>query len=75
MKLSEMIRNLHEILDKHGDIDCYYAIDDEGNDYRPVRYKPSFYYINEESKEAHTAEYLDFMEENIDDYTPICVIN
>ena len=31
MKVSEMIKNLQEFIEKNGDLDCYYAVDDEGN--------------------------------------------
>ena len=48
MKISEMIKNLQEFMAKHGDIECYYAVDDEGNAYHPVYFKPSKYYSNEE---------------------------
>ena len=43
MKISEMIKNLQEIMSGYGYLDCYYASDDEGNDYYRVYYKPSVY--------------------------------
>lgn len=36
MKVSEMIKNLQEFMAGHGDIDCYYSEDDEGNGYHEV---------------------------------------
>ena len=47
MKVSEMIKNLQEFMEVHGDLECYYAIDDEGNTYHPVYYDPSMYYLDE----------------------------
>ena len=41
MKLSEMIKNLQEIKEKHGDLECIYAADEEGNSYSNVFYSPS----------------------------------
>ena len=38
---TEMIKNLQEFMEENGDIDCYYAVDDEGNDYKEVYYKPT----------------------------------
>ena len=29
MKVSEMIKNLQDFMEENGDIDCYYAEDDE----------------------------------------------
>lgn len=34
MKISEMINNLQEFKDEHGDLDCWYSRDDEGNGYQ-----------------------------------------
>lgn len=41
MKLSEYIEGLQTHLDKHGDLECYYARDPEGNGYHPVNYNGS----------------------------------
>jgi hypothetical protein len=41
MKLSEHIKSCQGILNKHGDLDCYTSIDDEGNGYNEVHYSPS----------------------------------
>lgn len=30
MKISQMIKNLQSFMSEHGDLDCYYAVDDEG---------------------------------------------
>ena len=31
MKVSEMIENLQNFMNENGDLDCWYAKDDEGN--------------------------------------------
>lgn len=36
MKVSEMIKNLCDFIEKHGDLECWYAKDDEGNGYQEV---------------------------------------
>jgi len=43
MKLSEYIKGLKEILKTEGDIDCYYAVDEEGNDYKEVHFNGTVY--------------------------------
>lgn len=75
MKISEMIKNLQEFMAEHGDLDCWYAEDDEGNGYHKVYYKPSKYYIDE-----HGIVYTDddFDEADADDLdwlTPVCIVN
>ena len=46
MKVSEMIKNLQDFMRKHGDIECWYAVDDEGNGYSPIYYTPSLFYTD-----------------------------
>ena len=78
MKLSEHIKACQSILDEHGDIECYYAIDEEGNAYHAVAFEPSVYYVMEDDlcqrmdslyNSEEMAEYLD------DKFVPLCVIN
>lgn len=75
MKISEMIKNLQEFMNEHGDLDCWYAVDDECNDFKPVRYDPSLRYTAEFLEDIYTAEDLGWMEEDPKDCTPICVVN
>lgn len=75
MKLSEMIKNLQEFMNEYGDMECYYAIDDEGNDYRPITYKPSLYCIFKYNGEIHDIEDTGWMEMDSEDYDEICVVN
>jgi hypothetical protein len=72
MKISEMIENLKKFKDKHGDIECWYAVDDEGNDYKRVYFHPSLYYVNDSNK---VYEYRIECSSSIENVTPICVVN
>lgn len=74
MKISEMIKGLQEFMSDHGDLECYYAIDDEGNAYRPVYYTPSKYYVGEDG-EVKQLEDIIYDEEDVEDYEPICIVN
>jgi hypothetical protein len=40
-KLSELIRELKEIKDKHGDLPLCHSSDDEGNSYHEVLFSPT----------------------------------
>lgn len=75
MKVSEMIKNLQEFMDEHGDLDCYYAVDDEGNDFKPVYYDPSLCYTSEDSEYVYTLEDLEWFPDDPENYTAICVVN
>ena len=75
MKISEMINGLQEFMAEHGDIDCYYAVDDEGNAYHEVYYDPSLHYVNEYGDIFTEEDYEDTDEEDREDLTPICVVN
>lgn len=74
MKISEMINNLQEFMTEHGDIECWYAADDEGNAYREVYYTPSLYYVNEDGDVYQTLEDID-PEDYVEDMRQICIIN
>lgn len=79
MKVSEMIKNLQGFLEKNGDLDCWYATDDEGNGFETVVYEPSLMY-HDSDYEVYDANGLqEIFEENpydsIDNYTKVCVIN
>lgn len=74
MKISEMIKNLQEFMEENGDLDCYYAVDDEGNGYSEIHYTPSKYYVNEYG-EVMQLEDLEEYELHIKDVEPICIVN
>lgn len=79
MKISEMIKNLQEFMAEHGDLDCWYATDDEGNGYNEVYFDPSFrYVVNEDGdmyREEELEEYLEYYELTKEDVTPVCIVN
>ena len=75
MKISEMIKNLEEVMLANGDLECYYAVDDEGNAYRPVYFEPSVYYINEYDEVFQEEDLEGEPEEDIAELEHICIIN
>ena len=75
MKISEMIKNLQEFMNEHGDLDCWYAIDDEGNAFHPVSYNPSLMCVLKYSGEVMTHEDAGWREEDPEDCDDICVVN
>lgn len=74
MKVSEMIKNLQEFMAEHGDLECRYSEDDEGNAYHRVYSTPSKYYVNEDY-EVRQLEDIEYYEEDVEDYEPICIVN
>ncbi len=76
MKISEMIENLQKFMAENGDLECWYATDDEGNSYQKVHYNPSKYYVDDDG-EVHHPEDLDedFDFDSIRYIKPICIIN
>lgn len=74
MKISEMIKNLEEFKAEHGDLDCWYAKDDEGNGYQEVYFDPSLRYVDEDD-EVYDEERLEEYEIDTEDVTPICIVN
>lgn len=41
MKLADYIKALQAIKKQHGNLDCFYSCDDEGNGYNEIVYSPS----------------------------------
>ena len=79
MKISELTYRLSEIKDRFGDLECIYAIDDEGNAYHYVSYHPSLMYMDK-NYVAHSKEDIkEMMHEDedfcIDNYEPVCCVN
>lgn len=74
MKISEMIKGLQEFMKDHGDLECWYAVDDEGNGYQEVHYTPSKYYVSEDG-DVMQLEDLEEYELHIEDVKPICIVN
>ena len=65
MKASDLIKNLQELVDIHGDLDLIYSSDDEGNYYGPVVYPPTPCSKNK--------EYDEWNMEGIQPFTHICI--
>lgn len=75
MKISEMIKNLREFMEEHGDLECWYASDDEGNAYHQVYFEPGLMCVDKYDGEVYTLEDAEEMEIDPDDYTAVCVVN
>lgn len=84
MKLSEYIKGLQEVFEEHGDIDCYYAVDDEGNAFRQVHYESEVRFLQPEIVGKHfTVEHLymkNEISEEFDDcekksLVKVCLVN
>lgn len=75
MKVSEMIKNLQEFMKENGDLECWYARDDEGNGYQEVSYKPSLYYIDSMGDILHDEEDLAYYDLTLEDVEKICIVN
>ena len=75
MKISEMIKNLEAVMLANGDLECYYAVDDEGNAYHPVYFKPSVYWINQYGEVFQDEDLEGEPEEDIAELTQICIVN
>jgi hypothetical protein len=78
MKLSAYLRSLREFFEEHGDMEIYYAADDEGNDYQKVVYYGTKMYLLDQDKEAYRPDLYsgeDIEEYEDDEFIPVCVIN
>ena len=47
MKISTLIYELERFHAEHGDLDCWYASDPEGNDHFPLEFTPTKAYLVE----------------------------
>ena len=81
MKVSEMIKNLQEFMEENGDIDCYYAEDDEGNGYKAVHYSPTLMYVDGDGG-AYSIESIDedrkdgyLTDEEFAEFKKVCIVN
>lgn len=75
MKISEMIKNLQEFIDECGDLECWYATDDEGNEYHKVFYEPSLFCKHNYDGHIMSIEDAGWCEWAPEEYTKICVVN
>lgn len=76
MKISEMIKNLQEFMDEHGDIDCWYTEYEEDKVFYPINCEPGLFYVYKDDDDA-VCDFNEIYWEgyHIDDYMPICVVN
>ena len=75
MKISEMIKNLQSFMDEYGDLECWYAVDDEGNGYCRVHYEPSCYYVNTYGDMFQEEDLVDEDPEDVSELTKVCIVN
>jgi len=83
MKLSEYIKGLQKFLKENGDMECYYAKDDEGNAYQEVHYTGSKFIITDSQKDEYYPDLIDTndtervedLKRDSDDFSFVCVIN
>lgn len=71
MKLSKYIKKLQKIQIKHGDLECIYATDPEGNAFYTLDTNPSVSWVII-SEGGYSVELLD---EDDNDATLVCVVN
>jgi hypothetical protein len=74
MKLSEKISELQAVLDKHGDLECIYASDPEGNEFRPADHG-GFAWVEKEDRLPYYLEIVcdEDMEDEIDYMKVYCI--
>ena len=75
MKVSEMIKNLQKFMKDNGDLDCWYAVDDEGNGYQKVYYEPSLFYVGSNGEVYSNVKDLDDDGLSVEDVTRVCIVN
>ena len=75
MKISEMIKNLEVVMAANGDIEVWYAVDDEGNAYHPVYFEPTVYWMNKYGDMFNEKDLEDEDPEDIAELTQICIVN
>lgn len=77
MKISEMIKCLQEIMEYHGDLDCWYEDYEHPvyHIYHEIEYEPSVYCKIKYDGEVCTLEDAGWTELDSDDYQKICVVN
>lgn len=46
MTLAEYAQQITAMAKKHGNLEVYFSIDDEGNDFQPVNFLPSVIVVN-----------------------------
>lgn len=75
MKISEMVKNLRGFMEEYGDLECWYASDDEGNAYHKVYFEPGLMCVVKDGVEIYTLEDVAEIEISSEDYKVVCVVN
>ena len=76
MTLEQYIKKLQHLLDSYGDMECYYAVDDEGNSYQHLDHACVVGYVPSLDRTIDYVTYADYEEEGVDEnWFQICVIN
>lgn len=75
MKISEMIKNLEAVMLANGDIECWYAMDEEGNGFYPIYFEPSVYYLNRYGDVFQEEDLQHEDPEDIAELKHICIVN
>lgn len=75
MKISQMIKNLEAVMLANGDLECWYAVDDEGNGYYPIYFEPSVYYRNRHGDMYQEEDLKDEDPEDIMELKQVCIVN
>ena len=70
MKISELVKSLLEIKEEYGDLECWYAEDDEGNGYTPISFDPTVMFkLWENEDDLCGKESLDeYIQDNINEF-------
>lgn len=77
MKISAYIEELKAILKTEGDLDCYYAVDEEGNGYGEILYSCSILYKEKKHGDIENIAEEDFEngEYDFEDYEKVICVN
>lgn len=70
IRISDLIARLSDIKEIHGDLECYYASDDEGNSYQRVAYPANTMYLNNDNEIMSPLSVKEAKE-----YKHVCCIN
>ena len=75
MKVSQMIKNLQKFMQEHGDLDCWYSVDDEGNECHDVYLPPSLCYVDDECAFYGSMEDVRYCGIEPEEVHAVCMVN
>lgn len=73
MKLSKHIKECEEFLKQHGDLECIYATDDEGNNFYPATFEPCLMFQDANGEYMGRTDYEERYGEA--PYEKVCCVN